>query len=94
MSARIITSGLEDEGAAPPPGSGRADANFSVSWSGGGTSILLHPPLAADIDGVFESDLVIPAGTIGAFLSVLIGPRSGTITGTYAIEQLALKKIS
>lgn len=91
--SRVKTVGFQANGNGPSPGQGKADAQTIVNFNGPGGGLALHPSIGGDIDGVFVAIGTIPTGTISLGLSTNIGPRSGTITGTYSLTQLAVFKL-
>lgn len=95
LSGRVVTSGLEANGVSANPGQGKADVYTFIQFSGTSSlALLLHPAISADVDAVFEADLLLPSGIAGASLYIMAGPRSGTISGNYALSQFSLKKIA
>jgi hypothetical protein len=92
--ARVKSVGFEANGVGVSPGAGKVDAVLSVGYSGPGGGITLIPSLGGDLaGGVYSATAVIPATTSGLSMSVAIGPRSSTVSGTLSIAQLGLFKV-
>lgn len=95
LVGRIKTVGFEANGNGSSPGQGKVDASTVIQFSGPGGGVYLSNSqgIGADIDGVFSTIFTLPAGTVGLSLVIAIGPRSGTIAGTYSMAQLGIFKL-
>ncbi len=94
FAARLKSSGFEANGAGPAIGQGKVDVAVNISCVGPGTTIILCPSIGADIDGIWETVAVIPAGTTSLQLRVNCGRRGSApnVNGTFSIAQMALTK--